>query len=223
MVGDVKEFGPNHDSPERLYLPLHAAGNGAAERAGAGHEGDPAAIAGAVRRIIHQVEPEMAIIDVKTLEQATADTVSAPRTIARLFAIYAVLAMVIAVIGIGSMLALWVRQRTREIGIRMALGAESHRDILAGSWCGRAWCWWPPVWPAGVAGALAITGFLKKLLFQVEPTDLTTYLAVSALLSLAALLACCIPARRAARIDPQVAGIAGRDSWRSSNHLRFVP
>jgi putative ABC transport system permease protein len=121
----------------------------------------------------------------------------------RLFGLFAALALVIAVAGIGSMLALWVRQRMREIGIRIALGA-SPRDILAtvvrqgmvlagiGLVC-------------GLFGALALTRLLKNLLFEVTPTDAPTYAAVSVLLMAAALAACWVPARRAAGIDPQVA------------------
>jgi len=110
---------------------------------------------------------------------------------------------VIALAGIGSMLALWVRERTREIGIRMAMGARpSHilgtvmrqGMLLVGIGLG-----------AGYAGAVALTGFIKAFLFQVEPTDGATYAAVSALLLGAALIACYLPAIRAARVDPQVA------------------
>jgi putative ABC transport system permease protein len=122
---------------------------------------------------------------------------------ARLFALFGALALVIAVTGIGSMLALWVRQRMREIGIRMAMGA-SPGDILANvvrqgmvlTAVGAA---------AGLAGSLAMARLIAKLLFEVTPTDIATYAVVSALLTGSALVACWIPARRAARIDPQVA------------------
>jgi putative ABC transport system permease protein len=120
-----------------------------------------------------------------------------------LFGLFAVLALVIAAVGISSMLALWVRQRMREIGIRMALGAKPG-DILRtvvrqgmvlvvmGLAC-------------GMAGALALTRLMQTLLFAVTPTDAATFAAVTVLLPGAALLACYVPARRAARIDPQVA------------------
>ena len=92
----------------------------------------------------------------------------------------------IAVAGIGSMLALSVRQRVREIGIRMALARR--RGISCALWFARACCWWR--WPGRRAGgAVALTGALKAVLFEVKPTDLPTYLIVSALLFGAALLA----------------------------------
>jgi putative ABC transport system permease protein len=129
--------------------------------------------------------------------------VASPRTTAQLFGLFAALALVIAVAGIGSMLALWVRQRMREIGIRMALGAAP-ADILS-TVLRQGMVLVTVGLACGLAGALALTGLLKKLLFQVTPTDVPTYSVVSALLLVAALVACWVPARRAARIDPQVA------------------
>jgi ABC-type antimicrobial peptide transport system permease subunit len=110
---------------------------------------------------------------------------------------------VIAVAGIGSMLALWVRQRIREIGIRMALGAAP-ADILS-TVLRQGMVLVAVGLACGLGGALTLTRLLKKLLFAVAPTDAPTYAVVSALLLAAALLACWFPARRAARIDPQVA------------------
>ena len=117
-----------------------------------------------MRLAIHDVDPEVPIVNSVAMEQARAD--------------YAGLALAIAVIGIGSMLALWVRQRTREIGIRMALGA-SPADILRKLVCqGMVLVVCGLV--AGLAGAVALTRLIKTMLFQVEPTDLATYVAVSA-------------------------------------------
>ena len=201
IVGDVREFGPTHDAPEQFYLPLTQSPTTGSVLVRAA--GDPQSVAAEVRRAVHEVEPETAIAGIETLEQARADAVQSPRTITRLFGLYAGLALVIAAIGIGSMLALWVRQRTREIGIRMALGA-SPADILS-KLLRQGMVLVVLGLAAGLAGAIALTRFLKTLLFEVQPTDLTTYLAVSALLLAAALLACYVPARRAARIDPQIA------------------
>jgi len=165
--------------------------------------GDPAAMTGLVRRALLDLDPETAIAHVETLEQARADSVSSPKIATRLFGLFAVLALVIAAVGIGSMLALWVRQRMREIGIRMALGArpadilhtvvrQGMVLVLVGLAC-------------GIGGALALTRLMQTLLFAVKPTDAATFAAATVLLPGAALLACYVPARRAARIDPQVA------------------
>jgi putative ABC transport system permease protein len=165
--------------------------------------GDTASVIAAVRRAVLEANPEAAVVRVQTLEQARADAVSQPRTTARLFGLFGLLALVIAVAGIGGMLALWVRQRMHEIGIRIALGA-SPGDILAAvvrqgmllATIGAA---------AGLAGSLLMARAIAKLLFEVTPTDPPTYVVVSVLLLGSALAACWIPARRAARIDPQLA------------------
>jgi putative ABC transport system permease protein len=201
VVGDVREFGPGQVAPIQVYRPIaQQPFVGCLVVRGAG---DPRALVSAVRRATLEANPESAIVKIQTLEEAKSISTASPRTTTRLFGLFAALALVIALAGIGSMLALWVRQRMREIGIRIALGAGPG-DILAtvvrqgmllvavGLIC-------------GFAGALALTRLLKNLLFEVTPTDLPTYAVVSALLLAAAMLACWVPARRAARIDPQIA------------------
>jgi len=201
VVGDVKEHGLDRAAPEQFYRPMAQLRMPAAILVRTA--GDPEALSNQVRRDILDIDPQTAITLVKTLEEIRTDSVSSPRTTARLLGSFAGLALIIALTGIGSMLALSVRQRVREIGIRMALGATP-RDVLrvvirqgmALVAIGMA---------AGLAGAVALTGALKALLFEVTPTDLATYVLVSAALSGAALLASYLPARRAARIDPQAA------------------
>jgi putative ABC transport system permease protein len=156
-----------------------------------------------VRRAILAIDPETAITGVQTLEQARSDAVSSPRTTARLFSLYSSLAFVIALAGVGFMLGLWVRQRTREIGIRMAMGARP--GAIAAMVMRQGMVLITIGLAAGLAGALAVTRLLTKLLFQVTPTDSPTYMLITALLVAAALAACYLPARRAARIDPQTA------------------
>jgi putative ABC transport system permease protein len=201
VVGDVHEFGPTQDAPIQVYRPIAQQPFVTCLLVRA--SGDPRALIAGVRRVALEANPESAVTRIQTLEEAKWLSTASPRNTARLFGLFAALALIIAVAGIGSMLALWVRQRMREIGIRIALGA-SPADILTavvrqgmvlvaiGISC-------------GLAGSLALTRLLKNLLFQVTPTDTSTYLAVSALLLTAALVACWVPARRAARIDPQLA------------------
>jgi putative ABC transport system permease protein len=156
-----------------------------------------------IRRALREVEPYMAVVRVQTMEQVRAKSVAPPRTLANLFTLFAVLAFVISIAGIGSMLALWVRERVRETGIRMALGA-SPRDILA-SVIGHGMTLTIAGLIAGLAAAFFVTRMLALLLFQVTPSDPVTYALISILLFVGALLACYVPARRASRTDPQIA------------------
>jgi putative ABC transport system permease protein len=187
--------------PDQFYMPVK-------QRPASGHlvvrsAGNLEDAASGMRRALHEIDPQISINYVKTLDQARSDAEASPRTIARLFSLFAVLALLIAVAGIGSMLALWVRQRTRELGIRMALGASPGE--IVGSILRQGFSLVTAGVVCGIAGALTMTRALKGLLFGVTPTDLETYVVVSGLLLIAALAACWAPARRAARIDPQQA------------------
>jgi predicted permease len=201
VVGDVKEFGLDRDVPYQFYAPLEQEPNPGAVLVRAA--GDPAGMTNAVRRLIHGIDPQVAITQVSTLEQARADSVSQPRTLTRLFAVFGALAFAIAVAGIGCMLALWVKQRTREIGIRMALGARPGNIVSAVMRQGMLLVAAGLV--VGIVGASALTRFLKALLFHVGPDDVATFAAVSVLFVAAASLACYVPARRASKTDPQEA------------------
>jgi putative ABC transport system permease protein len=201
VVGDVKEISLADPPPDQFYMPVK-------QRPASGHlvvrtAGNLEEAASGMRRALHEIDPQISINYVKTLDQARSDAEASPRTIARLFSLFAVLALLIAVAGLASMLALWVRQRTRELGIRMALGASS-KEIVSSILRQGLWLTVMGV-VCGIAGALTLTRALKGLLFDVTPTDLETYVAVSALLLIAALAACWAPAQRAAHIDPQQA------------------
>jgi predicted permease len=201
VVGDVKEFGPDTDAPYEMYLPMEQSTFPGALLVRS--IGDPQSVAGVLRRAILDVDPQTAIVDFETLEQAKAKSLQSPRTATSLFSTFAVLAFVIAVAGITSMLALWVKQRKREIGIRMALGA-SPRSIV-GEVLRQGMLLVGIGLAVGVAGALAMTRWMKVLLFQIQPNDIWTFVVASVLLLAAALLACLAPARKASLIDPQTA------------------
>ncbi|HEY6344397.1 MAG TPA: ABC transporter permease [Bryobacteraceae bacterium] len=162
--------------------------------------GDPLQIAHSVQAAIHRVDPDQAITHVKTMEQVFSDSVAQPRLQLALLGIFGALAGLLAAIGIYGVAAYSAAQRTREIGIRMALGArpgDVRRLVLReGLVLGAAGV------VAGLAGALGLTRVLKSLLFETTPTDAPTLaLAVIAVLGVT-LLATLIPARRASRIDP---------------------
>jgi putative ABC transport system permease protein len=165
--------------------------------------GDPAQLTSLVRRAVRGYDPQTALTNVESLEDARGDTLKSPRLMANLLGIFALLALVIAASGIGGILALSVHQRVHEIGIRLALGAAAGDVlrmvirqgmilVLAGLGIGLLVSFW-------------MTPPLKSLLFEVAPTDASTFAGVAAVLGLVAFVACYIPARRATRIAPLAA------------------
>ena len=165
--------------------------------------GDPLRMTFAVSAQVWTIDKDQPVHDVMTMDHVVDDTISQRRFNMLLLAIFAATALVMAAVGIYGVLAYTVSRRTQEIGIRMALGAQT-RDVfrlvgregfgLALAGIG-----------IGLLGALALTRLMSSLLFGVSPTDLATFAAVPAVLAAVALLACYLPARRAARIDPTAA------------------
>jgi putative ABC transport system permease protein len=164
---------------------------------------DPLSMVGTVKAQIQGVDKDQPVANIKTLEQRVSDTVVQQRVITSLLVTFAVLALVLAAVGIYGMMSYAVTQRTREIGVRVALGAQvtdvvklivkqALRVITAGV-------------AIGLAGAYALTRVLTSLLFGVSATDGVTFVLVSMSLGLIALVACYVPARRAARVDPVIA------------------
>jgi putative ABC transport system permease protein len=162
--------------------------------------GPPLAAVGAVRAVVRELDPDMALARIRTVEGALAEALATRRFIMLLLGAFAVLAVSLAAIGIYGVLAYVIGQRTRELGIRMALGAgrgavldlvlrQSLRHVLPGV-------------ALGVAGALALTRLLQSQLFGVEAADPVTFAGVTLLLVVVALIATWIPARRAVRVNP---------------------
>jgi predicted permease len=162
----------------------------------------PAQSIAALRQAMREVEPDQAFADAQPLTQVLAESIAPQRFRAALLSLFALVAVSLASLGIYGVMNYAVAERTREIGIRVALGAET-RDVmrlvlgqgLALALAGVA---------LGVAAALALTRLMKTFLFGVSATDPLTFVGVAALLTLVALLACWIPARRAAKVDPMV-------------------
>jgi putative ABC transport system permease protein len=157
-------------------------------------------LANTLRRVILDEDPQTAIPNVETLEQARVNSMASPRVMTDLLGIFAALALAIAAFGIGGILALTINQRVNEIGIRMALGAKPG-DVLA-MILRQGMTLVMVGLVIGLASAFALTRMMKTLLFQIEPTDPITFAGVSATLAMVALMACYVPARRALRIDP---------------------
>jgi putative ABC transport system permease protein len=198
VVGNVKQYGLDKEATEEIYGPVAQVPFAAFLVVKT--KGDPTSEARLMREVVHQVDAETAVDDVKTLQQALDDSVASPRLTAWLLGLFALLALVITSAGITGVMALAVAQRTREIGIRMALGATRARIVamimrqgmglvLAGL-------------AAGAAGALTLNRLIASLLFDTPSADPMTFAVVSCLLILVAGTACLIPSLRATGIDP---------------------
>ncbi len=166
-------------------------------------QGNPMMLAKDIQRAIWQVAPDTGVFNVMPVTRLSANTVWQSRVWGLLFGIFSGIALVLAAVGIYGVMAYFVTQRTREIGIRIALGAQ-WRDVL--KLILRSGMSLVVIGLAiGLAGAFALTRLMASLLFEVSPTDPVTFGAVALAVILAALLACYIPARRAAKVNPLVA------------------
>jgi putative ABC transport system permease protein len=164
---------------------------------------EPTSLAAAIQREILNIDKDQAVTEVATLEQVLGESIEQPRLTMFLLGIFALVALTLAAIGIYGVMAYAVAQRTREIGIRMALGAQT-LDVL--KLVVRNGMMLAVIGVAiGLGGAFALTRVLASLLFEVTATDATTFAIVSVGLLAVALLACYIPARRATKVDPLVA------------------
>ena len=202
VAGDVRQMGLDTPSEPTVYWPHpELVYSGMTILVRTSHE--PLALVSAARNELQQMDPEQPMAAVATMEQLLGDSLARSRFTMLLLAIFAVIALTLAAVGIYGVIAYGVTQRTQEFGIRMALGAEGHdvlrlvlgqgtRLVLLGI-------------AAGMVLALTLGKFLAALLYGIRPTDPPTFAAVALLLALVALAACYLPARRAIRVDPMVA------------------
>jgi putative ABC transport system permease protein len=204
VVGDVKHFGLDLPELPALYSPYTQINAWKRWMSFAARtQSDPAAMEQAVKQQIWKVDGQLPITKVQTMNQVAATSFAARRFYMLLLTLFAALALVLAVVGVYGVMSYAVTQRTQEIGIRMALGAQVSNIVrlvmksgLMLAVAGVA---------IGIAGAFAVTRVMTSLLFAVEATDKATFAIVSAGLLLIALLACYIPARRATKVDPVIA------------------
>jgi putative ABC transport system permease protein len=164
---------------------------------------DPTSVAAAIRREVQAIDKDQPIYDVSTMEKILSNSVAPRRLSMVLFSLFAAVALLLAAVGIYGVMSYSVTQRTREIGIRMALGAD-HKNVvqmivrqgmtltLVGI-------------GVGLAAAFGLSRLMTSLLFGVSVTDPLTFVAISSLLAGVALLANYVPARRATKVDPMVA------------------
>jgi putative ABC transport system permease protein len=167
------------------------------------HDGDDAQVLSRVQDLVHRLDAEAGLFNAAPMEQIVANRISRPRLYAVLLGLFAVVAGVLAVIGLYGVMAYSVAQRTPEIGIRMALGAE-RRHVL-GLVLGQSFVLTAAGVALGVAGALATTRLLAGLLYGITPLDPRTFVGVPIAFAAAAMAAAWIPANRATKIDPLLA------------------
>ena len=187
------------ESKGTFYLPVYSSASTLVVRT----SGDPRPLTPAIRQQVLAVDPNQPVYDVRTMEERVAVTLETRRFAVVLLGIFGALALLLAAIGLYGVLAFAVSQRTREIGIHMALGAQA-RDVLSMVIKqGMSLVLFGVV--LGVAGAYALTRTMQSLLFEVSTTDPVTFALVPLLLAIVGLVACYIPARRATKVDPLVA------------------
>ena len=165
--------------------------------------GDPQAYAAAVERTVHELNADLPVFGVTTLKSSMQMGSVSERVAGAFAGAFGLLALILAAVGIYGLIAYTTRQRTHEIAIRIALGAR-RADVV---WLvlGQGLLLTMTGLAVGIAVSLALTRYLKSVLFGVTATDLMTYAAVALLLCLVSLVACFIPARRATKVDPMEA------------------
>ena len=165
--------------------------------------GDPTALVGSVRAALAQIDKNLPMAAISTMDEIMSTSVAQPRLEAVLLGLFGGLAMLLAAVGIYGVMSYSVSQRTGEIGVRMALGAERSDVLLL--ICKQGLRLAGVGLAAGLALALAATRLMSKVLFGVSPTDPLTFASIMTILAVVALLACYLPARRATKVDPMVA------------------
>jgi len=202
IVGDVKQEGLDKEAKPTVYFPDAQEPNGGGTlviRTAA----DPMKLAPVIEQVIHAYDKDQAIADIQPLDVFVSKSVARPRFQSVLLASFAALALLLAAIGIFGVMSYSVAQRSHEIGIRVALGAQ--RDQVLRLVVGQGLILALIGTAAGLAGAFALTRYLRSLLFNVSPTDPWIFLAVPLVLCAVALCASYFPARKAAVVDPIVA------------------
>ena len=200
IVGDVRDYGPAGRVPPTLYLPHAQWPDGAMTIVAKARNGDPASLVQPLRALLQDLDADVPMSAVRSMEQIGAAAVAQPRLYLVLIASFAGTAMLLSAIGLYGVLAYAVGQRTREIGIRLALGAKRGEVLrMVMTQAGRLAVIGVAL---GLGAAVIASRALRSQLFQIAPTDTVTYVLVGSGLLAVALLASWIPAWRASRIDP---------------------
>jgi putative ABC transport system permease protein len=202
VVSDVRQLALEEPPDPELFIP-YAQWPSSEMSLVLRAESEPSSLIPRIKKEIWRVDSDQPVTDLKTMNELVATEAATRRFVLQLVGTFALIAIVLAAVGIYGVASYWMRQRTHEIGIRMALGAEGHGIVWM---LVRQNAMWVLIGiTAGVAGAFAMTRLLAGYLYAVRPTDPTTFIAVGVLLSAVALVASYIPARRATKVDPMVA------------------
>jgi predicted permease len=203
VVGDVRQFGLDRERVPQVYIPLAQTPFGLAGRVLVRTTGQPEGMARVIREAVRGLDPNLPIKNVSTLDEQRSQYLATPRLTALLLTIFAGVALVVTLTGLAGLIAMSVSQRTREFGLRMALGAQPGqivRGVLARAAllvvCGLV---------LGISVAMFTSRALAAYLFATRPTDPATFGIVAVTFLAAGLMACLVPARRATRVDPMLA------------------
>jgi putative ABC transport system permease protein len=199
VVGDVRQNGPAQNITDEIYIPFLVAPR-SDMRVLVQTIGSQAGVAAGLRSAVRSLDDRQPIVSVQTLEELRGARLSEPRVATILLAAFAIISLVITTGGLGGVVGYAVSQRTTEIGIRMALGAERGHILWSVSREGALVI--AAGLAVGIAAALAVTRVLGSLLYEVATTDVWTYAAVTVVLALIGVVSCLVPARRALRVDP---------------------
>lgn len=202
VVGNQRERGLEADPTLTVYIPSYGSGPGPVEFV-VHTAGSPAAITPMLRSVLKEVDPNLPLADVQSMDEVVSQSVAPRRFNMLLLIVFAGVALLLAMTGVYGVLAYSVARRTAEIGLRVALGASPGRVLRLILGQGMQ-----PIAAGiviGLAGASALSRFISSLLFGVKPIDPVTYAVVVLTVTLTALLSCYVPARRALRVDPVAA------------------
>ena len=202
VVGSIKQTTLDAESRPAMYMPNLQAPNGGMTVL-VRTVGDPVALASAVREQARAIDKDVPITHIQTMDQVFGASVAQPRFSMLVVGLFALLALVLSMVGIYGVMSYSVSRRSHEIGVRMALGAGAKQVMVLVLREGMLLAFTGIV--IGSLGAFALTRLMRSLLFEVSAKDPVAFAAVAGLLAAVAFIACYIPARRATRVDPLVA------------------
>jgi putative ABC transport system permease protein len=202
VAADVRQRNLDAQPPMQIYMPLWQASSGSADLV-VRTSLPPERAASTLRALVRSLDPALALVDARTMGQLVSEAGAERRFQTLVLTAFGGIALFLSMVGLYALMAFAVQQRTAEIGVRMALGAQ--RSGVMWMVLKQGASLWLGGMAAGFAGAWSVTRWLSSLLFEVQPADPPTFLAVAILFFAVAVAACCVPAQRATQVDPAIA------------------